>query len=130
EKFSSRAERHRDTFVLLEIETRDAQLRVQLYHHARAASGHEVRFAFVVLQPGLDLLRALHRITRRIVEAGKIECPLKAPARRVRVPQRLLDLRPDLCGMLRETAHLFADLQALRPPLSLEQHLCEHAAES
>jgi len=123
------AEGDGDALFLLEVEAADAELRIQLGDHAGAAAGHEEVFAFVVLQPRLDLVGALDGVRGRVVEAGELEGTGEAAVRRIRAAQRLLDRLAKLRGMLGKAAELFQNGEALRPELALEEGVGEKADE-
>ena len=87
--------------------------------HAGAAAGHEEALAFVVVQPGLDLLRASRpgccsdRRSRRSGSTRESSC-----ARRT-LRAAPLDLRAERGRMLGKAAQLLEHLQALGPELLL-----------
>jgi hypothetical protein len=123
------AERHRDALVFLEVQAADAEVRIQLRDDAGAAAGHEEHLPFVVLEPDLDLLRALDRVAGRIGEAGEFVDTLEVLVLVVRPLEGLIDMRAEGGGMLGQPAGLFEDLQALRPHLALEVGVVEEAEE-
>ncbi len=129
EVLRGRAEGDGDALVLLEVETGDAELRVQLRHHAGAAAGHEEHLSLVVLQPHLDLLRALDGVRGRFVEVGVVEDALEALVRAVRAAKGLLDRGAELRGVLGETAQLLQHRQALGPELPFQQNVGEKSEE-
>src|SRR5581483_177732 len=108
-------------------EAADAELRIQLRHTTGSTAGHEEAFAFVVVEPVLDLVRALDGIAGRIGEAGDLKDAREAAVRTDALAQRLFDERPRRRRMLGETAELFQNEKTLRPEIALFQRVGEEA---
>src|SRR5687768_8618019 len=101
EEFACSTERHRHPFLFLEIETADAQLRIELGDFDRPTSGHEEGLAFFIGQPRLDLLGALDGIALRIRELRELKRAIEALAIAETAAQGFLELGSERCGMFR-----------------------------
>src|SRR6185436_8902787 len=111
------------------VEAADAELGVQLRDAAGAAAGHEEAFAFVVVEPGLDLLGALDGVALRVAEGREFVGAVEAAMRAEGLAQRFLDLGAQLRGMFGEAADLLEHREALRPEMALLQDVGEEAEE-
>jgi hypothetical protein len=122
-------ERDRYPLVLFEVEPGDPQFGIQFRHHARSPPGHEEHLPFVVLKPGLDLLRTLHRIGGGVVELREGKQLGEALAIAVGALQRGLELRAELHGVFGKAAELLKNQQPLRPQLPLHQRVGQQTEE-